>query len=142
MVYTRARLDPSRGRFCKFATVSHFLMNHEDTKSPRTAKTAPLCLHAFVVERICGKFMGERKGSTPCQCWIVFATVSTFSTDVTSSACGLLLDHSSPNLTRVSKIPEALYPVFLLFQFQRRAGYYLTILKFRLSQSSVLIPNP
>ena len=33
-----------RTRFCKFATVSHFLMNHEDTKSLRAATTVPLCL--------------------------------------------------------------------------------------------------
>ena len=51
-------------------------MNYEDTKSPRAAKTAPLCLRAFVVERICGRFMEEREGSTPCQYSIVFATVS------------------------------------------------------------------
>ena len=51
-------------------------MSHEDTKSLRAAKTTPLCLRAFVVERICDRFMGERKGATPCQCWIVFATVS------------------------------------------------------------------
>ena len=65
-----------RGRFWKFAAVSHFLMNHENTKSLRAATTAPLCFRAFVVERICGRFIGERKGATPRQCWIVFATVS------------------------------------------------------------------
>ena len=51
-------------------------MNHDDTKLPRAMTTAPLCLRAFVVERICGKFMGEQKDSTPRQCSIVFATVS------------------------------------------------------------------
>merc|ERR1711964_429595 len=86
------RLEPApglthcRGRFWEFATVSHFLMSHEDTKSPRATTTAPLCLRAFVVERICGKFMGDRKGSTPRQCSIVFATVS-FKGHLVESAC-------------------------------------------------------
>ena len=75
-----------RTRFCKFVTGSHFLMNHEDTKSPRAAITVPLCLRAFVVERICGKFMGDRKGSTLRQCSIVFATVS-FRGHLVESAC-------------------------------------------------------
>ena len=44
------RLEPVPGltrcrtRFCKSATGSHFLMNHEDTKSLRAATTVPLCL--------------------------------------------------------------------------------------------------
>ena len=44
MVSTRARLDPSRGRFCKFATISHFLMNHEATESRDNSTFVPSCL--------------------------------------------------------------------------------------------------
>ena len=66
-------LTHCRGRIWKFATVSHFLMNHEDTKSRDNS--------TFVSSCLCGgtdlwQIYGERKGSTPCQFWIVFATVS------------------------------------------------------------------
>ena len=56
MVSTRARLDPSHGRFWEFATGSHFLMNHENS--------------AFVPSCLCGgtdlwQIYGGAKGGNP-----------------------------------------------------------------------------